>query len=205
MMQTALLACLAICVNCGYAVAGLAAANRYRIEVSLHRGTGMTIIAAGTALEIASLMFHAHFVSEPVLVIAFGAVVVAAACDAACGYVFDAITLPCLAALSIWYMLSQSIPAFALGVAACGGSLALLYAVTLGRGLGLGDVKLACCIGGAAGAANGISALGVAFVLGGVYAVYLLATKRAQRGDELRFAPYLAAGMAAVVLHGAFL
>lgn len=79
-----------------------------------------------------------------------------------------------------------------------------LYALTHGRGLGLGDAKLACCIGAATGAANGLESLGTAFVLGGTYAAYLLASKRACRKDELRFAPYLAAGLAAVALHGVF-
>lgn len=79
-----------------------------------------------------------------------------------------------------------------------------LYALTHGRGLGLGDAKLACCIGAATGAANGLESLGTAFVLGGTYAAYLLASKRARRKDELRFAPYLAAGLAAVALHGVF-
>jgi leader peptidase (prepilin peptidase)/N-methyltransferase len=204
MIQIAVLGCLAICMNCAYALAALAAANRYGVPLSLRGNPGLAIVAAGTAIEISAMMLHANVVTQPMLVIAFGAAVIAAACDAVCGYVFDAITLPCLGALAVVAVASQSLQSFALGVAACGGFLALLYAVTLGRGLGLGDVKLACCIGGAAGAVNGMSALGVAFVLGSVYAVYLLATKRVQRGHELRFAPYLAAGMAAVALHGAF-
>ncbi|HET9097477.1 MAG TPA: prepilin peptidase, partial [Candidatus Baltobacteraceae bacterium] len=138
------------------------------------------------------------------LLVAFGAVITGAACDAACGYVFDSITLPCLALLLLISIVSQTLAAFSIGVLACGGALMILYTVTRGRGLGLGDVKLACCIGAAAGAVGGVEALGIAFVFGGAYGAFLLGTGRAQRGAELRFAPYLAAGTALIALHGAF-
>jgi leader peptidase (prepilin peptidase)/N-methyltransferase len=203
MIALALLACVVSCVNCCYAAAGLAAARRFGIELSLARGFGLGILAAGTAFEVAAIALHVRAAAVPVAILSFGAVLAAAACDAQCGYVFDTITGPCLAALIALAALQQELPALALGVGACGGSLALLYALTLGRGLGFGDVKLACCIGAGAGAANGIRAIGIAFVLGAAYAVYLLAAKRAQRGHELRFAPYLAAGMGAVLLGGA--
>jgi prepilin signal peptidase PulO-like enzyme (type II secretory pathway) len=167
------------------------------------RGFGLAVLAAGTPFEVSAIALHVRACAVPEAIVACGAVLASAACDAECGYVFDAITAPCLAALTALAAAQHQFPALALGVALSGGSLALMYALTLGRGLGLGDVKLACCIGAAAGAANGIWAIGIAFVLGAAYAVYLLASKRGQRGDELRFAPYLAAGMGAVLLHGA--
>ncbi|HKU66888.1 MAG TPA: A24 family peptidase [Candidatus Baltobacteraceae bacterium] len=204
MIQNLLFACLALCANCCYAACGLGAAKRYGIELSLCRGSGAAVIVAGTLVESAALVSHAQAFALPLFLIAFGAVVAGAACDAACGYVFDTITLPALALLASAAAVWQTLPSFALGVAACGGTLTVVYLVTRGRGLGLGDVKLACCIGGAAGVVNGMEALFVAFVLGGAYAAFLLATKRGHRGEELRFAPYLAAGMSAVVLRGIF-
>jgi leader peptidase (prepilin peptidase)/N-methyltransferase len=91
-----------------------------------------------------------------------------------------------------------------LGAVAVGGSLLLLYAITRGRGLGLGDVKLAAVIGIGFGPAVGLAALGVAFVAGGIYASWLLATKRADRRDPLPFGPFLAAGtvVAALIVSG---
>lgn len=203
MSGIALAACVAVCVNCGYAAAGLAAARRYSVDLSLTRGWGTSLLVAGTAIEVTAIALGVRASAVPVVIVSFGAVVAAAACDAECGYVFDAITLPCMAALAAIAAMQHQLPAFAFGAAVSGGSLLALYALTLGRGLGFGDVKLACCIGAGAGAANGISAIGIAFVLGAAYAVFLLASKRAQRGGELRFAPYLAAGMAAVLLRGA--
>lgn len=203
MTQAGLVACFAVCINCCFAAAGLAAAKKYGVRLTLCSGPGAAVIMAGTVVEMMVLLAHVSAVS-PMLVVAFGAVVSGAACDAGCGFVFDAITLPCIGILAGIAVAAQAFPPFAWGVLACGGSLGALYLLTRGRGLGLGDAKLACCIGGATGAASGLESLGAAFVLGGAYAAYLLASKRAGRRDELRFAPYLAAGMAAVVLHGGF-
>jgi prepilin signal peptidase PulO-like enzyme (type II secretory pathway) len=204
MIVFALIGCAVIGVNSLFAAAGLVAAMRYGISATLSRGVGLAMLVSATVVEFAVLSLRTNDTGTGLLVLAFGAVAAGAACDAACGYVFDTITLPCLGAMLLYAAITQSVGPFIAGAAIAGGSLALLHALTRGRGLGLGDVKLACCIGGGAGLAAGIEALGIAFVLGGVYAAYLLVTKRGQRGDELRFAPYMAAGMALAVLAGAF-
>jgi prepilin signal peptidase PulO-like enzyme (type II secretory pathway) len=198
-----LISCLAVCANCGYVLAARAAAEWYGIALPMQNAAYSALLAVGTAAEVAAVV-RAEPAAPVMLLPAFGAVVVGAACDAACGYVFDALTLPSLAILCALALASHTFAPFALGVAASGGSLAALHALTRGRGLGLGDVKLACCIGGALGTLAGIEALGIAFILGGLYASILLLTKRAERGQELRFAPYMAAGMAIVMLHGVF-
>lgn len=205
MIGFALTICIAVAVNCVYAVSGLCAAAHYGIRLSLARGAGLGVLLAGTAVECAALASAHGIAAQLPLFVAFGAVVTGAACDAACGYVFDSITLPCLLIMCASSVVFQAFAPFALGVLAAGGSLGVLYLATWGRGLGLGDVKLACCIGGAAGALGGLEAVGAAFVLGGAYAAFLLVTKRASPGAQMRFAPYLAAGMALVVLYGAAL
>ena len=86
------------------------------------------------------------------------------------------------------------------GAYAVGGALLLLHLLTRGRGLGLGDVKLGTAIGAGFGPAMGLAALGAAFVLGGAYASWLLVTRRARRGDAIRFGPFLAAGTLAAAL-----
>lgn len=198
-----LAACLAIAVNCAYAIAALVAAERYQVVLRLASGSGLAILAAGTTLECAALFVSHGGLTQLVTIVACGAVVTAAACDAVCGYVFDAVTLPCVAMLLVLSIVAHAFTTVAGGALAAGGSLYVLHALTRGRGLGLGDVKLACCIGACVGALRGIEALGIAFVLGGSYAAFLLLTKRARIGAELRFAPYLAAGMAIVIFHAA--
>lgn len=202
MMDITVVTCLAFFVNALYALAAISSASRFGIELSLLRCRAGLVVLAGTLAQCVAVSRQSNLGSAGLLIVAFGAVIIGAACDAECGYVFDIVTLPCLGAMSVLALVTGSVRAFAVGAAVAGGALLVLYALTRGRGLGLGDVKLACCIGGAVGAAGGLEALGVAFVLGGAYASYLLFTKRGRRGDELRFAPYLAAGMVAVVLYG---
>ena len=191
-------------VTCAYAAAATLAARRYCVPLTFHSVTPMCILFCGTLAECAAVSLYGGIATKAMLIAALSAAVTAAASDAACGYVFDAVTLPCLAVMGAIAALSHTFPAFAAGAATGGACLGLLYAATLGRGLGLGDVKLGCCIGGAAGALGVLQALGLAFVLGGIYAAILLLRKGARRGDEMRFAPYMAAGLFAVVFHGVF-
>jgi leader peptidase (prepilin peptidase)/N-methyltransferase len=136
--------------------------------------------------------------------IALGGTVIGAAIDARTGVIPDAVTrttaltaLGCAVATGI-------APVACSGAYAVGGSLLVLHLLTRGRGLGLGDVKLGTAIGAGFGPAAGIVALGAAFVLGGMYASWLLLTRRARRGDAIRFGPFLAAGtVAAAFIPGA--
>jgi len=126
--------------------------------------------------------------------------VVAALIDARTGLIPDAVSRgTALLALALAAGSGLSAAAFT-GAAAVGGMLLLLHLLTAGRGLGLGDVKLGIAIGVGFGAPLGVIALGVAFVAGGAYAIWLLATNRARRGDIVRFGPFLAAGTLAAVL-----
>ncbi len=198
-----MMCCLAVSMNCAYAVAALSAARHYEIELSLFGARPFALLISGTALECICIGTQHAQASQALLGVGLGAVVVAAACDFECGYVFDAITMPSLGIMIVLTSFAHTTPAFAGGAAATGGALAAVYAATRGRGLGLGDVKLACCIGGCTGVQGGIASLAIAFALGGVCGAYLVIFKRGKRGDELRFAPFLAAGMAAALLSGA--
>lgn len=77
------------------------------------------------------------------------------------------------------------------------GLIGLIWLGTGGRGMGLGDVKLAPTLGATcavAGLGASIVGLGLAFVLGGLVGVVLLATGRAARGSRVPFGPFLLAG-----------
>jgi leader peptidase (prepilin peptidase)/N-methyltransferase len=124
----------------------------------------------------------------------------AAAVDARTGLIPDAITRPAsLGALALAAASGAAVAACC-GAFAVGGTLLALHLLTGGRGLGLGDVKLGTAIGIGLGAAAGTIALGAAFVAGGAYAAWLLATGRARRGDAIRFGPFLAVGTLAATL-----
>ncbi len=120
--------------------------------------------------------------------------VVCAASDLATGLVFDGVTATTAIAILITSILSQDSLVAAIGASSCAGAMLLLYAVTRGRGIGLGDVKLGAVIGAGLGGVASVGALGAAFIAGAVWAIPLLASSRAQRGDRVAFAPFLAVG-----------
>jgi prepilin signal peptidase PulO-like enzyme (type II secretory pathway) len=123
--------------------------------------------------------------------------------DAQLGLAFDHVTLGGLTAvLCLRAVGGVEVPAV-LGCVCASGALMLLHVATRGRGVGLGDVKLAALIGALLGVVDGAVALGVAFVAGSVIGVSMMLVGRADRKSEFRFAPYLAAGAgAAYVLWG---
>jgi leader peptidase (prepilin peptidase)/N-methyltransferase len=131
---------------------------------------------------------------SPALIAAIAVVGVAAVADARSGRIVDALTLTLLAVASVDALVRGTLGLALGGAAGTGGALLLLYVVTRRRGIGLGDVKLAAGLGAALGAPLGMTALGVAFVVGGVYATFLVATRRAQRGRRVCFAPFIAVG-----------
>jgi leader peptidase (prepilin peptidase)/N-methyltransferase len=89
--------------------------------------------------------------------------------------------------------------AFVRGILGAAAVFLLLYLVArLARGaFGLGDVKLGFLLGlftGYQGWAEVVVALFVAFALGGVVSMFLLAARLRRRKDAIPFGPYLVAG-----------
>jgi len=66
-----------------------------------------------------------------------------------------------------------------------------LYLITLGRGMGLGDVKLAIPLGLLLGFEKGLYWLLASFVLGGMVATLMLILKRANLKTKIAFGPFL--------------
>lgn len=101
------------------------------------------------------------------------------------------LTLACLLGADWWALLRAGI-----GAAILFGLYALLWLVRPGA-MGMGDVKLAGLVGlhlgwlGWAAVAVGAAA---AFILGGLYGVGLIATRRAGRKTALAFGPWMIAG-----------
>ncbi|HEX3468900.1 MAG TPA: A24 family peptidase [Candidatus Elarobacter sp.] len=130
----------------------------------------------------------------PAAVASLCGALLAGSVDARTGRIPDRLTRPTAAAALTVAAATGSAVAAWWGALAAGGSLLLLYAATRGRGLGFGDVKLATAIGIGFGPSLGLIALGAAFVIGGAYASWLLAVRRAGRHDAVPFGPFLAAG-----------
>jgi leader peptidase (prepilin peptidase)/N-methyltransferase len=125
---------------------------------------------------------------------------VAGIVDARTWSIFDPLTASLLAAaLGLAALEGRLIDAFAGSICIAGG-LFILRLAGRGRGVGLGDVKLGAGLGAALGAPAGITAIALAFIFGGAYGAWLLATKRAMPGHSIRFGPYIAAGVFAALL-----
>lgn len=80
------------------------------------------------------------------------------------------------------------------GALAGGAFFWLLSLVQHGRAMGFGDVKLALVSGLVLGFPDIVVAAGIAFLIGGIWGGFLMATGRKKVGDRLPFAPFLVIG-----------
>jgi prepilin signal peptidase PulO-like enzyme (type II secretory pathway) len=179
--------------------------RRYGLRWRANAAPAALALLAGYVAQMAYAATHAFGLASLAVLIALACVTVSAASDIATGYVFDAVTIPSTVSIAALATAAHSALGAVAGGLTAGGALFFLYAVTRGRGLGLGDVKLACCIGAALGAYAALCALWLAFVLGGICAVALVLGGRRNRSDALCFAPFLAAGMTTLAFRGAAL
>jgi len=157
------------------------------------------LAACGVAQAEAALAGGVPDLKAAVAILMVGCVAVSVLSDVSSGYVFDAITLSTLAATLVLSGARGEIRAAIEGAAAGGITIGALHIVSSGRGIGLGDAKLAACIGCALGPSNAVESVGAAFVIGGVVAAFILLTRRGCRKTSVPFAPFLAAG-AAIIL-----
>lgn len=123
----------------------------------------------------------------------------------------DALTLPMLvvapAGLLLAWLLGTDVDwvGALIGAVVWGGFLFLLWLLSGGRGMGLGDVKMAPSIGltlGALGAGAAVAGLAIGFIVGGVAGVILLIAGRAGRRSHIAFGPFLLVGAFAGVIVG---
>lgn len=80
-----------------------------------------------------------------------------------------------------------------------GGTFFAMAVATRGRGMGMGDVKLALFVGFALGLTIGIKALLVTALLGGVFAVLLMLVRIRKRQDIMPYGPFISAGALAML------
>ncbi len=81
-----------------------------------------------------------------------------------------------------------------IGFVAGGGALGLLVALTRGRGMGMGDVKLAAALGIVFAWPDIIVLLGLAFIVGSLYAIVAMIRTGATLKSAIPFGPFIAIG-----------
>jgi leader peptidase (prepilin peptidase)/N-methyltransferase len=192
-------------VNAALGAAGGAVATvaYWRIAADAAGRRGMTLGTLPPLLPVlaGAAAYATAMAGAPLAAVLAGAgASVAAVADARTGSIFDPLTAAMLGTSLVLAATAGAAIDAIYGAVAIGGTLLFLHAITGGRGLGLGDVKLGAATGMSLGHASGLTAIAVAFVFGGIFAVWLLATKRASAGSAIRFGPFIAAGTIVALL-----
>ncbi|MBI3256038.1 MAG: prepilin peptidase [Candidatus Andersenbacteria bacterium] len=104
------------------------------------------------------------------------------------------ILIVCATSISAAYLKNPAYPfSYALAAAGLGaGFLGIIWLVTRGQGIGLGDVKLMVPIGFLLGFGGTVTMLFLAFIIGGAVGIYLLVSKKASAKTAVPFGPFLA-------------
>jgi leader peptidase (prepilin peptidase)/N-methyltransferase len=192
-MNALLAASAAAACAAGYWSIAAAAAKHRRVRIGKLPVARPAIVAVAAGLAAAT---GAHEAA----IAALAGVAVAGCIDARTGSIFDPLTATLLATSLALCALDGTAASGTYGALGVGTALFALHTLTAGRGLGLGDVKLGAALGMALGVASGFAAIGLAFVFGGAYGIWLLVTRRAGAGASIRFGPFIAAGTFAALL-----
>lgn len=128
--------------------------------------------------------------------------IVCASTDLLCYRVPNVVTYPAIAG---GLAIGATMPDANIGEVVAGGALAggILFVPALltgGVGMGMGDVKLAAFGGLALGFTLAVPAMLLMALAGGAVAVVLLFSGRRRRGEPIPYAPFISAGVAAVLL-----
>lgn len=107
-------------------------------------------------------------------------------------------------AVAVFYLLFSSQAVYLNLLAGFAAALFFLgiFFITLGRGMGLGDVKLALLIGVILGMKLILPWLLISFISGGIVATALLLSKKAKLKEKIAFGPFLIFGFFVVSIVG---
>jgi leader peptidase (prepilin peptidase) / N-methyltransferase len=153
-------------------------------------GLALAALAGGVIAFCAMRGFSVSFG----LALALACLVVCSVSDLASGLVFDAVTGAAACGILLSALIGAHATVSLLGACICVAPMLALYALTRGRGIGLGDVKLGGIIGAGIGGVEAIAAIGTAFVAGAVCCIPLVLARRVRRSDRVPFAPFMALG-----------
>lgn len=115
----------------------------------------------------------------------------------------DRITIPAIVAAFVWNVaLGRDFADLVYGAVAVGGFFLAQYLVSRGTWVGGGDVRFGILLGALLGFVGGVAALGVAYGLGAIVAIFLLVSGKATRKTALPFGTFLAVGGYLILLLG---
>lgn len=130
-----------------------------------------------------------------------GFVIAAAFIDIADGIIPDRLTYPGMVTGIILSFFTIGIRSSLTGLLVFG-SFLLATALLSKGGMGGGDVKMAAFVGAFLGFPESLLALFLSSLLGGIWAVALLITRKATRKSAMKFGPFLSLGAWLVFMYG---
>jgi len=165
-------------------------------------------LVTGVVFAVVTLLYGWNFASGGLIVLS-AALIVLFLADLNYQILPDSmIVVGVLATVAYYYFtgpLPRLLPNMLTGAAASG-FFYLLFAVTRGRGMGLGDVKFAFLMGLFLGYPLTVAALYVAFLTGAVVGVILIMNRRVGWKSHIAFGPFLILGMiSAFIWSGQFI
>lgn len=107
-----------------------------------------------------------------------------------------------LGMLIFHYSLGASFVNLLIGALVGGGFIALLVLITKGKGMGVGDIKLALLLGFILGWQYTVVALSCAFILGASIGILLVISKVKKMKSSVPFGPFLIAGFYFALFYG---
>jgi prepilin signal peptidase PulO-like enzyme (type II secretory pathway) len=189
---------LSACVNAGLTAAagailiGLAERIARRYGYDLLAGSAIVTLVAVASIAAGLLGTGSYSdLSKDALL---AGLAVCAWTDLRIGFLFDMVLATCGAIVLLVTLSERLALSSVVASVACGSALLLLWIVSRGRGIGLGDVKLAALLGAAEGLPGGLVALGIAFIAGACYVVVLALSSRLPENRSIAFGPFLALG-----------
>ena len=116
--------------------------------------------------------------------------------------ILDKIVYPALALALVRSLFLQTLPDALFGAAITAGFFALQYYVSKGRWIGFGDVKLGLFLGALLGVKLAVAMLMLAYLLGALVGLGLIASGRKQLSSKLPFGSFLAVSAIIIMLYG---
>lgn len=114
----------------------------------------------------------------------------------------DGALLGLLLAAFLWQVTQNAVAGGFIGGLVMAAIVTIIILLTHGHGMGWGDAKLAGVLGFLLGWPLAPVGLFIAIVLGAIFGMILLLTKRAKRKDPIPFAPFLLIGTAIALIWG---
>jgi leader peptidase (prepilin peptidase)/N-methyltransferase len=176
--------------KCGYCFQKISSRHTW-IEIS------------GGVLAAAAVLYYGVSVAALTVFLVFGVLMTIAMIDADTQYIPPElnILLALIGIVSYWTLPEATVLERIIGVACISVPMILIVLIVPG-GFGWGDIKMMAASGVLLGWKGNVTAFFIGLILGGIYAVYLLLSKKKGRKEHFAFGPFLSIGIAVSMYAG---